>query len=248
LGLMSGLDVNGQVEQMQNSLNLANYSPHEDYSYVRTNDGVELINVREIHHHQQQTESSYASPTPTISPHGTPHSRDPAVPISTSSELAFALESKPTDQIPGSRRESYIAYGDHHHQNQLPATATSHADAHSVVDQTAADHDEVEFYTQQHQHKTDGTQSTDATSMYQQETDCTVLNSHGHYIASSYSSLSDAYSGSTDHQMDYAQCVGGGIAYPPSAHGETLSSVLRHGASSLNGDMQSVEPFAPYST
>lgn len=95
---MSGLDVNGRVEQIQNSLNLANYSPHEDYSYARANDGVELINVREMHH-QQQTEGSYPSPASTISPHGTPHSRDPAVPISTTSELAFALESKPTDQV-----------------------------------------------------------------------------------------------------------------------------------------------------
>ena len=96
---MSGLDVNGQVEHMQNSL--ANYSPHEDYSYASTNDGVELINSREMHHHQQQqqAEGSYPSPTSTISPHGTPHSRDPAVPISTSSELAFALESKPSDQV-----------------------------------------------------------------------------------------------------------------------------------------------------
>jgi hypothetical protein len=96
---MSGLDVNGQVEHMQNSL--ANYVPHEDYSYARTNDGVELINSREIHRHQrqrQQAESSYPSPTSTIS-HGTPHSRDPAVPISTSSELAFALEGKPSDQV-----------------------------------------------------------------------------------------------------------------------------------------------------
>ena len=102
LGLMSGLDVNGQIEHaQQNSLNLASYSPHEDYSYVRGNEGVELINSRDIHHHQQQqqAEGSYPSPASTISPHGTPHSRDPAVPISTSSELAFALESKPSDQV-----------------------------------------------------------------------------------------------------------------------------------------------------
>jgi len=103
---MSGLDVNGQVEHMTNSLNHANYSPHADYSYARTNDGVELINTGEMHHQQQQQqqqmEGSYPSPASTISPVGTPHSRDPpaaAVPISTASELAFALENKPTDQV-----------------------------------------------------------------------------------------------------------------------------------------------------
>jgi len=102
----------------------------------------------------------------------------------------------------------------------------------------------VEFYSQQHQQETDGPQSRNA-SVYQQETGCTVLNSQGHYISSSYSSLSDAYPGSTDHQMDYAHC---GITYPPSAHGETLSSVLGHGAPSLNGVIQPVESFSPYST
>lgn len=259
--MMSGLEVNGQVEHMQN---LASYSP-EDYSYARTNDGVELINSREIHHHQEeQTEGSYPSPTSTISPHGTPHSRDPTVPISTSSELAFALEGKPTDQVhalplrishirsrsnrdtfgkqtPGSRRESYVAYGDH--LPAAPTSTTSHADAHGVIDRTATDHDETEFYTQQHQHETDG---TDAASVYQQDADCTALNSHSHYIASSYSSLSDAYPGSTDRQMDYGQCVGGGLTYSPSAYGETLSSVLGHSASSLNG--VTPESFASYST
>jgi hypothetical protein len=84
---------------MQNSL--INYPPREDYSYARTNDGVELTNAHEVHHNQQQqqaTEGSYSSPASTISLHGTPHSRDLAMPISTSSELAFALE-RPTDLV-----------------------------------------------------------------------------------------------------------------------------------------------------
>ena len=269
---MSGLDVNGQVKHMQRPL--VNYPPHEDYSYTRTNDGVELINSREMHHNQQQqqqaTEGSYPSPASTISLHGTPHSRDHAMPISTSSELAFALESKPTDQVfilafplyhisprsdrdtfgkqrPGSRQKSYTSYGDHH-QNQLStgaATAISHTDAHGVVDRTATDQDEADFYPQQED--TDGTQSTES-RVYQQETDCTALNTHGHYIPSPYSSLSDAYPGSTDHQMDYGHCVGGAVGYSPSVYGETLSSVLGHGASDVNGVIQPVEPFASYST
>ena len=265
---MSRLDVNGQVKHMQNSM--VNYPPHEDYSYTRTNDGVELINSREIRHNQQQqqqaTEGSYPSPASTISP----HSRDLAMSISTSSELAFALESKPTDQVsvlvfflyhispvlieiffgkqtPGSRPKSYTAYGDHH-QNQLSAgaeTTISNADVHGVVDRTATDHDKADFYPQQQQQETDGTQST---RVYQQETDCTALNTHGHYIPSPYSALSDAYPGSTDHhQMDYGHCVGG-VGYSSSVYGETLSSVLGHGASTLNGVIQPVEPFTSYST
>ena len=150
-------------------------------------------------------------------------------------------------QTPGSRQKSYTAYGDHH-QNQLStgsASAISQTDAHGVVDRTATDHDEADFYPQQ-QHETDGTQSTDS-RVYQQETDCTALNSHGHYIP--YSSLSDAYPGSTDHQMDYGHCVGGGVGYSPSVYDETLSSVLGHGASGLNGVIQPAEPsFASYST
>lgn len=97
---MSRLDVNGQVKHIQNPL--VNYPPHEDYSYARTNDGVELINSREMHHTQQQQQAAeglYPSPTSTISLHGTPHSREVGMPISTSSELAFALEGKPTDQV-----------------------------------------------------------------------------------------------------------------------------------------------------
>jgi hypothetical protein len=232
---------------MQNSL--VNYPSREDYSYARTNDGVELTNPREMHHNQQQqqqaTEGSYSSPASTISLHGTPHSRDLAMPISTSSELAFALESKPTDLTPGSRQKSYTAFGDH--QNQLPtgaATANSHPDAHGVVDRTATDHDEADFYSQQ---EADRTQSTES-RVYQQETDCTAfkLNTHGHYIPSPYSSLSDAYPGSTDHQIDYGHCVGGGVGYSPSVYGETLSSVLGHIGS--NGVIQPVEPFASYST
>ena len=257
---MSSLNVNGQVKHMQNSL--VNYPPHEDYPYARTNDSVELINSSEIHHNQQQqqqtTEGSYPSPASTISVHGTPHSRDLAMSISTSSELAFALESKPTDQVfvqaffsishqprsdrdtfgkqtPGSRQESYTAYGDHH-QNQL-----------SAGDGTATDHDEADSYSQQQQ-ETGGTQSTES-RVYQQETDCTALNTHGHYIPSPYSALSDAYPGSTDHQMDYGHCVGGGVGYSSSSvYGETLSSVLGHGGSGLNGVIQPVEPFASYST
>lgn len=138
-------------------------------------------------------------------------------------------------QTPGSRPECYAAYGDHHRQNQLSAaaaaTASSHADAHGVVDRTA---EKADFYNQQQQHET---RSTD-NRVYER----TALNCHGHYIASSYSALCDAYPGSTDHQMDYTQCVRSGVSYSPSAYGETILGR----ASSLNGVIQPVEPFTSY--
>lgn len=123
---------------------------------------------------------------------------------------------------------------------------TLHANAHGVVP-NATDHDEVEFYTEPHQHETDGIQSTEATNVYQQETECNVMNRHSLYIASSYSSFSDAYPGSADHQMDYAHSVGG-VTYSPSVYGETLPPVLAHGTSSLNSVTQAGEAFASYST
>ena len=144
-------------------------------------------------------------------------------------------------QTPGSRQKPYTAFGERH-QNQLPtgsANTNSHPDAHGVVDRTATDHDEADFY------EADGTQSTES-RVYQQETDCTALNAHGHYIPSPYSSLSDAYPGSNDHQIDYGHCVGGGVGYSPSVYGETLSSVL--GNMGSNGVIQPVETFASYST
>ena len=52
---MSRLDVDGQAKHMQNTL--VNYRTHEDHSYVRTNDGVELINSHEMHHCQQKLQA-----------------------------------------------------------------------------------------------------------------------------------------------------------------------------------------------
>jgi hypothetical protein len=111
--LLSELEVSAQPD-LHTSMGLASFSPHEEYNFA--NATKELIVPADIAHHQQQqtqvqqpqqqqhTEGSYPSPTNTISPRDaqSPHVQDaPApigVPISTSSELAFALESKP-DQV-----------------------------------------------------------------------------------------------------------------------------------------------------
>jgi len=98
--MLSGLDV-GNSNPM--------YSPPEEFAYSNANDGAELVQVHAHHQQQQQlAEPNYPSPTSTITPRDSPHAQDvepvapvtASVPISSSSELAFALEGKP-DQVFG---------------------------------------------------------------------------------------------------------------------------------------------------
>lgn len=121
LGMMSGLDVgSGHSVDTIHQMGLAagGYTSHEDYSnYVQ----VETVNTcretgevqgcqpqpQQQHQSQMQqpAEMSYPSPASTISAQGSPHVQDisvasvanngDVVTISTSSELAFALEGKP---------------------------------------------------------------------------------------------------------------------------------------------------------
>ena len=50
---------------------------------------------------------------------------------------------------------------------RIPSAAvTLHANAHGVI-LKATNHNKVEFYTELHQHETDGIQSTEATNVYQ---------------------------------------------------------------------------------
>jgi hypothetical protein len=89
LALMSGLDVNGMPKE-HNS-----YVPHDDSGIIKANrDEVSM---------EFLAYSSHPSPTSTISPEhgGSPHVQNnssSALPISRSSELAFALQS-PDEQV-----------------------------------------------------------------------------------------------------------------------------------------------------
>jgi len=103
---------------------MGSYSPHEDCVFTDSPDAVNSVGASSDRHllhiehpslQQQQQEqlpqeaSPYPSPTLTISSRGiqsphvqgssTPVSVPPSVPISTSSELAFALENKPEQQV-----------------------------------------------------------------------------------------------------------------------------------------------------
>ncbi|KAF8897089.1 hypothetical protein CPB84DRAFT_1748124 [Gymnopilus junonius] len=107
IGMLSGLNVEGQVEQMQNSVG---YASQEEYSFPNA---MELVTSTDVHRHQQQQQVNYPSPTSTITSRDSPHNASvtvgtPNVPISTSSELAFALESKP-DQV--TRQDQYLVHG-----------------------------------------------------------------------------------------------------------------------------------------
>jgi hypothetical protein len=117
--MLSSLDVNNHsVENMHGAM--GSFSPHEHYTFTNSSDGVALVGTAgDLHlHHQhieqpqvqqhQSQEASYPSPTSTISamsPGGgrqspsaqagsAPVDVSSSVPISTSSELAFALENK----------------------------------------------------------------------------------------------------------------------------------------------------------
>lgn len=117
LGMMSGLDVNPQTGLTEHrTLGLGSYSPHDDYNLSRTNGG-ELVAIAELN---DQPHLSYPSPTSTISAGGSPHAQDAppsAVPISQSSELAYAL-SQP-NQGGRNRQDHYTIYG----QLSSPAAA-----------------------------------------------------------------------------------------------------------------------------
>jgi hypothetical protein len=124
--MLSGLDVGSHGEH---GMHLATYSPHEveEYAFSSASEGVELVSSAspaDVHHqhhqHQQQQQQSpnYPSPASTITPRDSPHAQDASaagvgtsnVPISTSSELAFALESKPDQKVPRPGQEQYLTY------------------------------------------------------------------------------------------------------------------------------------------
>ncbi|PPQ93722.1 hypothetical protein CVT25_013062 [Psilocybe cyanescens] len=152
LGMLSGLDVGNGAENMH----VGNYSPHEDYQFSNATDGVELVSSSDIQHHhqhhqqaqQQNPEANYPSPTSTITPRDSPHAQDaavvagtPPVPISTSSELAFALESKSNQKA--NRQEQYLTYGSGEHQ---PASVQDGASYYS-----SQQHQNQESHSQEQQ-------------------------------------------------------------------------------------------------
>lgn len=160
LGLLPDLDVSNPAAEQHLHSAMGSYSPHEECTFTNSPDALDLAgasgDLRLQHQHieqsqvqQQQIEqqpraaSSYPSPAPTISsggiqsPHvpgsSTPVGVPASVPISTSSELAFALENKPEQQNT-TRQEQYATYDGTEHQR--------------VTEQDAA-----AYYTTQHQHE-----------------------------------------------------------------------------------------------
>ncbi|KAJ3514804.1 hypothetical protein NLJ89_g2170 [Agrocybe chaxingu] len=144
LGMLSGLDVGNQVEHMGHAGSMGlgigaavGYPPtHEEYTFsASAGEGLELVSgsVTDGHLHQQQSadqqqQEQYPSPASTIAPNSNgqspqPRAQDPPsanVPISTSSELAFALEGKPGQSSgTASPPETYVNYGEHSPPEQL---------------------------------------------------------------------------------------------------------------------------------
>ncbi|KAF9485939.1 hypothetical protein BDN70DRAFT_365134 [Pholiota conissans] len=228
LGLLSELELTNQHDLHQ-SMALASYSPHEEYHFA--NAAKDLVVPADVGLQQQQlqhpqvqqphTEGSYPSPTSTISPRDTqsPHAQDASasvgVPISTSSELAFALEGKPDQNV--NRQEQYITYnnGSEHHQ--------------SVSEQ-----DNTPFYTTQQQSQEAHVQQQQA--QQQQESA---------YGSAVYTSINDTYDTHHHHhqqqqnhqQLDYLSVYtsNGAYADPLSASGAVMG---------MDNGMQSVDAFA----
>lgn len=141
--MMSSLDVNGISEGIASTLDQAAYINHDDLQ------SSEVVRVDESGGCSES--STYPSPTSTISPGigGSPHAHDtpPAsVPISRSSELAYALQSQPEqvrlacavynlsdpDELHGQAQTStaptqseQIAYSNHSIPSHLDAITTS---------------------------------------------------------------------------------------------------------------------------
>ncbi|PPQ66309.1 hypothetical protein CVT24_007306 [Panaeolus cyanescens] len=152
LNMISNLDVGGghAVDSMhQMGLAAGGYTSHDDYSnYVQ----VEAVNTcaeaggevqgcqtqpqqQQQSQLQQPAEMSYPSPASTISAQGSPHVQDlpvtsvpntgsDPVTISTSSELAFALEGRP-DQGNLPNRDNYLVYGDNNQQPEYYSQSPS---------------------------------------------------------------------------------------------------------------------------
>ena len=120
VGMLSGLDVNTHAAENMHSA-MASF-PHEHYTFTHSSDGAELVGTSsDLHLHpqpqvqqqqQRSEEACYPSPTSTISAASRGASQSPCsqagsapvgvspnVPISTASELAFALENKSEQQV-----------------------------------------------------------------------------------------------------------------------------------------------------
>ncbi|KAF4620674.1 hypothetical protein D9613_000810 [Agrocybe pediades] len=148
LSMLSGLDV-GNANPM--------YSPPEEFAYSNANEGAELVSVHAHQQHQQQPEPNYPSPTSTITPRDSPHAQDMSavapvtnpVSISSSSELAYALEGKPDQNV--RQEQQYLTYGSpdqqrQQHQHQILAPEQQHQ------------HDAVTYYSAQQQQPQDAHQ------------------------------------------------------------------------------------------
>ena len=121
--MLSSIDVNNRAAENMHSA-MGSFSPHEHYAFTNSSDGVALVGTAgDLHRHQhieqarvqqleqqQSQEASYPSPASTMSSGGgsqSPHAQtgsapvgvSPNMPISTSSELAFALENKSEQQV-----------------------------------------------------------------------------------------------------------------------------------------------------
>jgi hypothetical protein len=107
LDLLSGLDVNGHSEHGTSPIGQGAYSPHEELN---------AAGLSSCERDGQCVDSTYPSPSSTVSPDNSTHEQSPpALPISRSSELAYALQNNQEQVTEGGNDP-------HHHYHDPPAS------------------------------------------------------------------------------------------------------------------------------
>jgi len=134
LGLMSGLGVNGLsrnasfTDTLASPINQSCYSPQEELAST-----VNIETDSLSRNGDDNGTAIYPSPSSTVSPGSSPQTQDvnsTIVPISRSSELAYALHIKP-DQVFESGRETHIPYP--HHSDSPDAETDGNGAPHDIA-------------------------------------------------------------------------------------------------------------------
>ncbi|KAF8894007.1 hypothetical protein BD779DRAFT_969147 [Infundibulicybe gibba] len=240
LGLMSNLDVNGCPAQP--AMTEIHISPLSQHSYA-PHESLDPSGNDEDNSHEP---ISYASPTSTISPGGSPHIPGVSpinVPISRSSELAFALQGKP-DETQGVAQD-----GQYPHPPPAEASTPSQDNPTYFYSQEYVQDSNT---LQQPSNPTDNSPPEEiprefSTSKYPFDFS-SPLSSQGHYN-SAYTSMADGYTPVDErgefgihHRVEYGRCAP--ITGVYNSYGDNIDpSVV-----SVENSVQNIDSYVAYTS
>ncbi|TFK44855.1 hypothetical protein BDQ12DRAFT_717998 [Crucibulum laeve] len=251
VGMMSGLDMNGHQTLTEPMPSTIGYPPHDEYGLSRSN-AIQVVDRNEPSH---DSAASFPSPASTISPGGgSPHVLDASqqsssVPISHSSELAFALQSK-TDQAQTNAQEpphmTYVQSQSQQHSHSGGAMVA----AAVVVPQASGSEvpNQEVYYYEQHQQQLEPQMALgngpNISAEYGEQysaMETNIITVQGQYAPSYTPLTSESYAlgaapdmGMNHHQMEYGQ--------PP----VTDMYTYQQGSGSLDNAVQNVKTFISY--